>query len=182
MATARRVQAGAFTTPAELGAVSVPVCRLSGLLATDSCARLTEWFAPGTAPTQLDTWEHDGRVTLPIEYAEWSRQGTAVAASGALSPTRPRPTLRPDSASAAPRQFSIISPRDGDRYAIPSGVDPRYATIPLRAGGRGASRVRWRIDGQPYAQPRWALAPGEHLVQATSGSGETAEARIVVER
>jgi hypothetical protein len=74
METAKRHPPGVLHTPNEAGAVAVPVCRLSGLRATPSCARLTEWFAPGTAPTQLDDWERDGRVSLPDEYAEWSRQ------------------------------------------------------------------------------------------------------------
>jgi hypothetical protein len=78
--------------------------------------------------------------------------------------------------------FRIVSPADGDRYAIPAGVEARYSTIPLRAGGRGAARVRWSIDGRAYDASRWALVAGEHVVRATSASGDTAEARIVVER
>ena len=176
MATAKRVAPGALATPAELGAVRAPVCRLSGLLATDGCASLTEWFAPGTAPTQADDWERDGRVILPAEYAEWSKQ--SVVASGALSAVRD--THHASRAAPTPPTFRILSPADGDRYAIPSGVDPRYATISLRA--TGAARVRWTIDGRAFEKSRWTLEPGEHVVQATSGNGETAEARIVVER
>jgi penicillin-binding protein 1C len=181
MLTARRVEPGALTSPAELGAVAVPVCRLSGLLATDSCAQLKEWFAPGSAPTQPDNWESDGPVRLPAEYAEWAQGvGRRTAASLTALGHRTRGATRNDSLPS--KAFRMLSPLDGDRYAIPSGVDARYATISLRAAGRGAERVRWTIDGHLFTRSRWSLEPGTHVVQATSESGETAEAHIVVER
>src|SRR5262245_31753617 len=80
MAVAARVSPGVLPTPAEAGAVPVPVCRLSGLRASSGCAHLTEWFARGTEPAE-DTWEAGGRVTLPEEYADWSRQGIRLAAT-----------------------------------------------------------------------------------------------------
>ena len=186
MATARRVPPGSLATPAEAGAVAVPICRLSGLRATDRCAQLAEWFAPGTEPTQVDDWERDGRVSLPAEYADWSQQGlTPVARASLLASGRsvhaPHALYTPDSARAP--AFRIVSPMDGDRYAIPVGVESRYATIPLRAGGRAArpGRVRWSIDGRSYTGERWALELGTHVVRATSSDGDVAEARIVVE-
>jgi penicillin-binding protein 1C len=188
MAVARRRQPGAFTTPAEAGALSAPVCRLSGLLATPECAQLTEWFAPGTVPNRVDDWERGGHATLPAEYAEWSHQTATPVTELALTPmhgTRePPPTSAKRDSVRAPHglSFRIVSPADGDRYAIPAGVEARYSTIPLRAGGRGAARVRWSIDGRAYDASRWALVAGVHVVRATSASGDTAEARIVVER
>ena len=186
MAVARRVQPGGLTTPAEVGAVNVPVCRLSGLRATSSCAQLDEWFAPGTAPTRTDDWEQSGRVRLPAEYADWARGGLVPVAPGLrLATTRgTQLLLHPhdaDSASLA-RAFRIVSPMDGDRYSIPAGVETRYATIPLRAGGKGAERVRWSVDGRTYTGERWPLAVGSHVVRAQAENGEVAEARIVVER
>jgi penicillin-binding protein 1C len=186
MATARRVPPGSLTTPAEAGAVAVPICRLSGLRATESCAQLAEWFAPGTEPRQLDDWERDGHVSLPAEYADWAQQGlTPVARASSLASARAgdarhAPSI-PDSTRIS--AFRIVSPMDGDRYAIPVGVESRYATIPLRAGGRAArpGHVRWSIDGRAYAGERWALELGPHVVRATSSDGEIAEARIVVE-
>jgi penicillin-binding protein 1C len=189
MATARRFQPGVLTTPAAVGAINVPVCRLSGLRATESCAQLGEWFAPGTEPDRADDWEHDGIVTLPAEYADWARQGlSSLVADVRLQSSRgthslTHPAQGADSAREPAAQFRIVSPLDGDRYAIPAGIDPRYATIPLRAGGRGASRVRWSVDGRSYMAERWQLALGTHVVRATSeATGEVAEARIVVER
>ena len=181
MAVSRRVPPGSLTTPGDAGAVSVPVCRLSGLRATDSCAQIAEWFAPGTEPTRPDDWERDGHVSLPSEYADWARQGLTPVARSAARMER-NPARAP--ADSAPRpEFRIVSPMDGDRYAIPAGVDSRYATIPLRAGGRGsrAGRIAWSIDGRAYRGERWALELGTHVVRATSSDGEVAEARIVVE-
>jgi len=190
MATARRYQPGVLTTPADAGAVSVPVCRLSGMRATQSCAQLGEWFAPGAEPKAADDWEHDGRVMLPVEYADWSRQGLGPLVSdmslSSASVTRSLPAqARPgaDSASERANQFRILSPLDGDRYAFPTGVEARYATIPLRAGGPGANRVRWSVDGRAHSGERWSLVLGPHVVRATSeATGEVAEARIVVAR
>ena len=78
--------------------------------------------------------------------------------------------------------FRIVSPQDGDRYAIPPGIEARYATIALRAGGLGAEHVRWSIDGAAHDGGRWPLSVGAHLLRAVSSRGESAEARIVVER
>ena len=187
MAAARYVAPGAFTTPAEAGAVSMPVCRLSGLRATPDCAQLTEWFAPGTAPARADDWEQNGRVTLPAEYADWSRQGLAPVAELALTARRDTPRMHAlahpsDSTSDADAtRFKILSPRDGDRYAIPAGVDARYATIPLRAAGPRSAKVHWTIDGRLHQTTRWSLAVGTHVIRATTTAGDTAEARIVVE-
>jgi penicillin-binding protein 1C len=196
MAVARRIPPGELTTPAEAGATAVAVCRLSGLRATNECAQLTEWFVAGTEPTRADDWERGGTVQLPDEYAEWARQGMRpatdeVGRAVAAAPTRPDPAAAHMPATrvdAGPRatgvaaQFRIISPLDGDRYAIPAGVEAQYASISLRAAGPGADRVRWLIDGKPHARDRWALAPGAHEIRAVSARGDTARARVVVER
>lgn len=186
MATARRVPPGLLTTPRDAGAMSASVCRLSGLRATAACARLDEWFAAGTVPTQQDTWEQNGRVLLPDEYAEWSREGLRVAGSRSrVAGTGSTAMAAGASDSSAVRgvaRFRILSPLDGDRYAIPSGIDGRYATISFKAGGAGAGSVRWSVDGKPFLGGRWPLVLGSHVVRAISAHGEAAEARIVVER
>jgi penicillin-binding protein 1C len=195
METAKRFPAGTLPTPASAGAVAVPVCRLSGQRATATCKQLTEWFAPGTPPTESDQWEHDGVVTLPEEYAAWARQQggqyQTATSGGAPAPLashaeqagymarliQPGSRATSDSSRAA---FRITSPADGDRYAIPTGVERRYASIALRAAGPGAQRVRWSIDGHDYDEGRWPLEPGTHLFRATSARGERAEARVEV--
>jgi penicillin-binding protein 1C len=178
METAKRVSPGALVTPAEVGAVGVPVCRLSGMRATAECAQLTEWFAPGTVPTATDDWERDGRVVLPDEYAEWAQQFGGSATHG-MSATA---SAHVDHARADVPRFRILSPQDGDKYAVPTGVDARYATISLRAVGAGAAPVRWSIDGAPYEGERWSLAPGTHVFKAVTARGDSAEARIAVDR
>jgi penicillin-binding protein 1C len=187
MAVAQRVPPGALTTPAEVGAVSVPVCRLSGMRATSECAQLTEWFVPGTEPTRDDDWERGGRVQLPDEYAEWARQGAPVAAaevSRAIAAARVRAGVGGDVRTDTPApvtQFRITSPLDGDRYTIPAGVESRYASIALRAAGRGANRVHWSIDGKTYERDRWPLVVGPHDIRAVSALGDTARIRVLVD-
>ncbi|HUF27257.1 MAG TPA: penicillin-binding protein 1C [Gemmatimonadaceae bacterium] len=197
MATSRRVPPGELTTPAEAGAVAAPVCRLSGLRATGACAQLTEWFVPGSEPSRDDDWERGGRVTLPSEYAEWSRTGLRPVADGgqgapgdgARGAGGPGTLALPARSESEPdsvreqreARFRIISPLDGDRYSVPADVDARYATISLRAVGTGAQRVRWFVDGEAFEGERWPLTPGEHLIRAVSERGESAEVRVVVE-
>ena len=186
METARRVPPGVLTTPAEAGAISAPVCRLSGLRATPECAQLTEWFAAGTVPAAADDWERGGGVTLPREYADWARQQSHPAADGvtlAAVRAETRAIRAPSSSTPAEKGdlFRITSPREGDRYAIPAGVESRYATIALRTSVHGRG-VRWAVDGAPYAIERWPLAEGTHVFRATSPGGEHAEVRVVVGR
>ena len=124
-----------------------------------------------------------GRV--PDEYAEWAHGGLspaiaepATARVSTPSLPVPRHVAKTDSVPA----FRIMSPLNGDRYAVPPGVEAKYASIPLRAGGPGADRVSWTVDGKSYAGERWSLAPGEHVISAKSTRGDAAAVRIVVDR
>ncbi|HEU4560757.1 MAG TPA: penicillin-binding protein 1C [Longimicrobium sp.] len=164
LAVASRRAPGALPTPEEAGLVPVRVCRLSGLRATPECPSLVEWFIPGTAPTRMDDWERGGRVALPDEYAEWaSQQGGRWAALTRQGNER----------------FRIVSPRNGDRYEVPVGIEARYATIGFHAAGANAA-VRWYVDGAEVPGGRWRLQPGEHRVRAQAATGATDEVRIVV--
>ncbi|HET7230458.1 MAG TPA: penicillin-binding protein 1C [Longimicrobium sp.] len=163
LAVASRRAPGALPTPQEAGLVPVRVCRLSGLRATPDCPSLVEWFIPGTQPSKLDDWERGGRIALPDEYAEWAAgQGGRWAA-----------LAQPD------ERFRIVSPRDGDRYAVPAGVDARYATLTFHAAGVDAP-VRWYVDGAEVPGGRWRLAQGAHRVRAQAATGAMDEVRIVV--
>ncbi len=174
--TARRHMPGALPTPEQVGAVAVPVCRLSGLRATPECPSMTEWFLPGTAPLRNDDWQKDGRTVLPSEYAAWekstaSEQRVEVAAS-------PEPG-RPDPDGPAP--YTLISPMDGDHYAVPPGVAARYATIPLTAVGKSpGERATWYVDGRRVTGSRWRLVPGRHRFRVVWSSGHSAVATVVV--
>jgi hypothetical protein len=77
-------------------------------------------------------------------------------------------------------RLRILSPREGDRYRVPPGVDPRYATVALRAvGGDAAHPIRWSVDGRRLERPRWALALGPHVVRAER-AGEHQEVTVEV--
>jgi hypothetical protein len=121
-----------------------------------------------------------------VEYAEWAGEGGRTVA-GARGRSGTVVTLAARESARAPStgSFRILSPRDGDVYRFPPGVDPRYATIALRAagggagGGAGDGAVRWEVDGRAAAS-RWALAPGAHTVVAARGAGERDTVRISV--
>ena len=176
--TADRYPPGVLPTPREAGTVPVRICRLSGLLATDRCLGMIEWVQPDQAPTRVCDWHAGDGVRVPPEYAEWAGQeaarmsATEAGAATSSAPAGPAPAAEP---------FRIISPRDGDRYQVPPGVDPRYATIALRAGGSGTGAVRWFVDGRAVPPGRWTLRPGVHVVRALAGSGTRDTARIEVE-
>ena len=172
--TARRYPSGDLPEPAAAGLVSARVCRLSGLLATPDCPGMDEWFLPGTEPTRACDWHQGSRIAWTAEYREWASQNAArQLSSGSTDPgAMPRGPRDPE-------PFHILSPQSGDRYALPVGVDPRYATLALRAAG-GSGAVRWFVDGRPVAGERWPLAPGRHAIRAETARGERDEVRIDV--
>jgi penicillin-binding protein 1C len=169
--TARRYPPGRLVHPEQAGLVAAPVCILSGLRATRECPAMVEWFAPGTEPVAPDTWQMGGRTELPPEYAEWLAS-TADAAPAALAAQSAN-----DTAASRPR---ILSPLDGDQFERPLDIDPRYATIPLVAGG-AAARVRWLVDGRAISGTRWQLEPGAHVIRAVWPSGARDSVKIVVQ-
>ena len=171
LATAERFPPGVLPLPASAGAVPVTICRVSGLRAGPDCPHATEWFVPGTGPARVCDWHQNGRLVLPAEYAEWQQQtegpASVVRRTGA------------DTARADGR-LHILSPRAGDRYRVPPGVDPRYATVALRAaGGDPSEPVTWYVDGERLARARWALSAGSHVVRAQR-AGEREEVSVEV--
>lgn len=178
--TARRYPPGHLPMPEQVAAVAAPICILSGLRATPDCPSTIEWFLPGTEPTRDDDWQRGGRTTLPPEYAEWAaanREQDAIAFDDAP----PEAAARVDTTGIG-RPYRIVSPRDGDRYERPIGVEARYATIPLLAvGAQGEEEVRWFVDGKPTRGTRWRLEPGTHVVRAEWSSGQADSVTIIVE-
>jgi penicillin-binding protein 1C len=173
--TAARYVPGELPTPAQAGAVPVPICRLSGLLATPDCPQLIEWFSPGTEPTRLCDWHRDRQVRLPPEYTAWlaeaggriSGAGRARDMPGQSASAGPFVPARPAETSG----FRIVSPQEGDRYRFPPGVETHYATLALRATGAPAgTTVRWTIDGRRAPGPRWPLAHGRHTIVAEAAT------------
>ena len=175
---AKRYDAGALPSPADAGAVRVAVCRLSGLRATRRCPGLDEWTLPGTAPDRQCDWHRpDGTIGWPAEYAEWIAQNGVTDMAGAAREGGDAPAL-----AAADTSFRIVSPLAGDRYAIPPGVDPWYATVALRAVGAAEDvPVHWAVDGRPTTDSRWRLRSGTHAIRAVGASGRTASVTIEVQ-
>jgi penicillin-binding protein 1C len=164
LAAASRRPPGALPAPEDAGLQPVRVCRLSGMRAAGGCESLVEWFIPGTEPSKNDDWELGGRLSLPAEYAEWAAgQGGRWASA----------------AGAGEERFRIVTPRGGDHYSVPLGVDARYATLSLRASGR-TGHIRWSVDGREVPDARWPLAPGPHTIRALAPTGEADEVRITV--
>jgi membrane carboxypeptidase/penicillin-binding protein PbpC len=164
-------------SPAEAGAVRVLVCRLSGMRATQNCPGVEEWVLAGTEPTHPCDWHGPGgAVTWPAVYVEWVAQNDLDEASDTVRYGGGVARL-----AAADSSFRIVSPLDGDRYAVPPGVDARYATIALRAVGRRQDEpVRWLVDGRPTASTRWQLREGTHVLRALASSGRSAQVTIQV--
>ena len=156
---AQRRDPAELLTPAAAGLHSVTVCRTSGMLPGPDCPTLIEYFIGATLPEETCDWHREGALTLPLAFAEWQTRTTGPA-------TAPVPIAPPAGES---RRFAITSPEVGDHYRIPPGVEPRYASIGLRAAGT-AEPVRWYVDGLAAPGGRWPLEPGEHEVLAVSGS------------
>jgi membrane carboxypeptidase/penicillin-binding protein PbpC len=81
---------------------------------------------------------------------------------------------------STPARFHVVAPRDGDRYRVPPGVDPRYASIGLRAAGADGT-VRWFVDGRQARGARFLLVPGAHTIVARSARGDSSVVTVRVE-
>jgi hypothetical protein len=169
-------------TPERVGAEPLAVCALSGLRATPSCPSLVEWFLPGTAPVIRDDWQSDGRTSLPAEYADWLAMQGDDAEGASVGNVRNDDARKVDmtvagSAGTTRTRPFITSPRDGDAYEIPPGLDPRYSTLPLTASREGA---RWFVDDRPFTGARWPITTGRHVVRALWDGGASDSVRILV--
>ena len=76
-------------------------------------------------------------------------------------------------------RLEITSPRHGDLYQVPPGVDTRYATVPLRARG-AAGEVRWLVNGRDYPSDRLVLSSGSMTIEAVTASGQHAQVTVQV--
>ena len=121
-------------------------------------------YAPGVLPTPDAVGATRVRICCPATD-EWFLPGTAPAPSQLASSTPARDS------------FAILSPLEGDKYEIPPGIDPRFATIPLRAS---SSPVHWFVDGKPAPTARWQLSSGHHAIRAVGTTGQSAEVAIEV--
>ena len=178
--TAARHAPGALPSPADVGARRIRICRLSGLLATHDCPHADEWISADEPLPRACDWHRDGQVMLPPEYAEWSasRGGFTGIASGASLHAARVPDVTAKRKEEDSERLRIVSPKDGDTYAVPPGVDSRYSTIGLVAAG--SSPVRWSVDGRKIDAPRLRLTPGTHIIEAEDAAGRRDEITIRV--
>jgi len=187
LVTAARYAPGVLPEAIEAGLVPATICRVSGMLASPECPSVTEYFVPGSLPERTCDWHREGMVRLPTEFAEWRATegarplgGWAAQRAGASAIPEASPISR--RAVGPPSRLAITSPQHGDHYRIPPGVDPRYASIALRATGRGSTvAVRWYVDGRRVTSPRWVLREGHHEFRAEAGA-DRAVVSIVVDR
>jgi penicillin-binding protein 1C len=178
LVTARHYAPGDLPSPNHAGATRAAVCAISGMRASAGCPEVGEWFLPGTAPQMHCDWHRDGVVVWPAEYVEWAAQN---GASPPVPPLRMAERGQGGEDRKGGNAFVIVSPRAGDRYEIPPGMDPRYSTIALRAATMpGDGAVRWFVDGRRVLDARWVLVPGAHVVRAVTASGRSDETRFEV--
>jgi penicillin-binding protein 1C len=171
--TARRYDPGVLPAPEAAGAVAVTICPLSGEIAGPDCPHQTEWFTPGSVPSRVCDWHRGGRIVLPAMYQEWEEQRR----------TGPREYAGSDSVSTENPSggFRITSPVAGDRYSVPPGVEPRYATLALRSvGSPDPGEIRWTVNGKAVEGTRWRLEPGQFTVIARTKTGEIDSVRVEV--
>jgi penicillin-binding protein 1C len=172
-------------------AVAVDVCPLSGKLASLDCPhRKSEWFLPGTAPTEscpfhakvkLDrrnglragpTCPEPEVITrvmldLPDTYAQWARSQHLE-----VSPRRESP-LCPSSEESLQPKVVIREPRGTVRLLFDPDTPPDASTLRLAADVTPSTEpIIWLVDGVPVAtvsypyEYRWSLTPGRHTITA----------------
>ncbi len=185
------------------GMTQLEVCDLSGLLPTSACSHTrTEWFIPGTQPTQPDTFYRqiwidaltrspatdstppDRResitvLDLPVEAQPWARsQGLPLLVD-----------YSGKNISTQTDSLVLVSPRPNTTYQITPNLEPSAQQLLLEAvAGQGISNVTFWVDGKllasvsesPY-QAWWPLSAGEHQiwVQGVNASGETIKSDVV---
>ncbi|MEP6832250.1 MAG: penicillin-binding protein 1C [Gemmatimonas sp.] len=179
--TAARMPPGVLPTPTDVGATRERVCRVSGQRAIPDCPAIDEWFLPGTHAPAGENWYREGALVLPARYAAWRKRSTGQVGDGERVATSGANSDNVSRADRAPQALTIDSPRNGDRYEVPLGVEASVATISLRAAGaESSSRLMWSIDGKAFVGTRWKLVAGEHTIAVRTANGKTAEARVLV--
>jgi penicillin-binding protein 1C len=172
-------------------AVAVDVCPLSGRLASADCPhRKSEWFLPGSAPTEscpfhahvkLDRRnglragktcpdsEVISRVMLdlPDTYTQWARSQHLDIAPRQESP------LCPSHEEAVTPKVAIREPRGTVRLLFDPDTPATASTLRLTAEVTPSTEpIVWLVDGVPVAtvsyphEYRWSVTPGRHIITA----------------
>jgi penicillin-binding protein 1C len=140
----------------------IEICTLSGARPSTYCpATRKEWLATN-APARFCSWHHDGAIDWPAEYRAWARKNAPS-------------TQRAQTIHRA--AFKIANPPDGATYLIDPTLRREFQTLRLRADS--ATKVAWRINGQPIGD-EWPLARGRHVIEARDASGKRDAVKIFV--
>ncbi|HEX8821717.1 MAG TPA: penicillin-binding protein 1C [Archangium sp.] len=179
------------TFPPPMGALAIDVCPLSGRLSGPECPhRKSEWFVPGTAPTQTCPFHVGVRLdrrnglragatcaerevvtrvmlALPEEYAQWARRqhlDIAPLRESPLCPSRPE-ELEP--------KVAIREPKGTVRLLYDPDTPASASTLRLMADVTPSTEpIVWLVDGVPVAtvtyphEFRWSVRPGQHTITA----------------
>ncbi len=172
-----------YATPA--GAVEMTVDRLSGRrppegLALPEGRAREEWFVGGRLPeaARADDYDAEGRVRLPLAYANWWRDES--------NPLRDSAFLETVAEAEASPPFRIVSPLEGTVAFIDPDLPASGSRFPLRVAGSGREEIEWSSgslsveseDGESWL----VLEPGEHEVVAVDRkSGRVAKSRLKVQ-
>jgi len=187
------------------GLTQVEICEPSGLLPTAICQRTrTEWFIPGTEPTQTDSlyqqlWidsltqsladdstpierRQSIRVMdLPAEAQAWARsQGILLFSDYSQSS---------GNTSQQSNGLVMLSPHPNAVYRLDPGFEPSAQQLQIAvAAGAGLSQVTIWMDGNllaaltsPPYQTWWTLSPGEHRfwAEAVNENGQFVKSETV---
>ena len=130
------------------------ICPLSGARATASCPHVDEVFLKGTAPQHACAVHGGDRPAVDVVgCATGERALSLVGPLGAWAAREGR-CQRP----APSQRVGLLSPRDGDVYALDPGL-PSGQEIPLRTAGV----ARIVVDGRDAGIAGWLpLSPGLH--------------------
>jgi membrane carboxypeptidase/penicillin-binding protein PbpC len=180
--TARRYVPGVLPTPESAGARPVEICRLSGLRAVAGCPHLTEWFAPGTEPTDTCDWHRaDGSVVLPREYAAWlerrarddaAADGTILAGARVSAVVVDEGDERSQRVAAGAGDKALARASDG----AGGGADSRAS-----AGVRSGFRITSPLDGDRYQIPPGVDARYSSIALSAAGARDPASVRWFVD-
>ncbi|WNG35000.1 penicillin-binding protein 1C [Archangium violaceum] len=177
--------------PPPSGALAIDVCPLSGRLAGPECPhRKSEWFVPGTAPTQTCPFHARVRLdrrngllagptcserevvtrvmlALPEEYEQWARKQHLD-----IAPLRESP-LCPSRPEEVEPKVAIREPKGLVRLLYDPDTPASASTLRLAADVTPSTEpIVWLVDGVPVAtvtyphEFRWSLRPGQHVITA----------------
>lgn len=181
------------------GLTRVEICRLSGRLPTEHCRqRITEWFIPGTAPQDFDTFHQAFTIdTVTGQLADESapaanrRQQVFLVLPPAARDWAIRNGIRqpPATDGDSHREIHLLAPAPYAIYEISDEMPRQAQRLRFRVGTAAAtSQVVYRLNGQPIDRAHqapwdiwWTLAPGEYELAARAilTNGQIQESAIV---